>query len=244
MSRFEPTLVSIAYSPWSRRAKLALQRQGTRFRLRNYKPFVDEPWLRWRLRRPWGGVTVPVLFTAGGPICDSLAIAYWGSDRANLPLAPARLRPEIERWNALAEDALCAGRLRATTLVVADTPALQASLPSPLPALGQPGLVVGRAASRAILRKYARSDSMADWDRALDRYVETLADALGDRLHLCDEPSYADIVAASGLAFVSPEARSPVPEVARAHWTRPDLVAAFPQLFEWRDCILAKRASA
>ena len=235
----KPTLVSIAYSPWSRRAKKALDRQGIEYRLQSFLPGAGEPMLRARLRKPFGKVTVPVLFTDDGPLMDSTEIAYWASDRSDTPLAPPRLRPIIDEWVARAEDALMAGRLRTTTLIRADRDALRSSLPSAVRPLGPLGMLIASDLTRRLLTKYADERTMSERNAVLDDYVQTLESALENGPHLAGEPSYADLAAASGLAFIGPDARAPIPPEARPHWTRADLVEKHPKVFAWCEQVWA-----
>ena len=58
----QPTLYGLAYSPWTERARWALDHVGFDYHFQSYIPGISEPRLRMRLRRFRGPVTVPVLF--------------------------------------------------------------------------------------------------------------------------------------------------------------------------------------
>ncbi len=232
-----PLLVSIPFSPWSRRAKLALQRAGVAFDLRTYTPTLSEPWLRWKLGRAVGQVTVPVLFTAEGPLTDSFDIARYAA-RSNPALLPDSQLDAVRTWNERADAALWAGRVITTRAVRADPSALQASLPPPIRALGPLGRAIGNDATRRLLAKYPDPRDDAALTQALADYADALADALGGREHLLDGPTYADITAAFGLAFIAPDPSAKLAPEAVPCWTRPDIVRRHAALFAWRDRVL------
>jgi glutathione S-transferase len=211
---------------------------GTEVEYVDYVPSLSEPWLRWRLRRPIGRLTVPVLLHDGEPLTDSLQIVYWASDRASDPLAPPDLREAIESWNDRASAALEAGRLLTTHRVLADPTALQASLPFPLRHLGGVGRVAGRFAARQLVRKYPDGATSTDRLQVIRTFCEALRTALNGGEHVLDGPSYADLTAAVGLSFVQPDPGAPIAPEARACWTQADLVEAFPDLLAWRDRLL------
>src|SRR6185369_10337053 len=69
-------LIGIPYSPWSEKARWALDVRRVPYVSRLYKPLVGEPMLRLALRRWRGAVSVPVLREDNGRmLADSLAIA-------------------------------------------------------------------------------------------------------------------------------------------------------------------------
>lgn len=235
-----PLLVSIPYSPWSRMARTALDRMGVRYEKKLYTPTLSEPWLRVQLRRARGPVTVPVLLWEGEPITDSWEIVRWANDRSETKLIPDDQLPAVERWHhRAADEALPAGRLRTTTHVLSSHRALQASLPPFMSALGPLGKVVGQDAAKRLLTKYGDGGNLGTWEQTLADYCAELEAELDGRDHLLDEPSYADIAAAYGLAFILPDARAKVPDAAKEMWTVPELVERHPALFAWRDRVLA-----
>jgi glutathione S-transferase len=235
-----PTLVHIPYSPWSRRTRLALERMGVEVERKVYTPTLSEPGLRWALGRWRGRVTVPVLLRPDGPpLTDSFDIVCWASDRSETPLAPPELRAALREWDARAEAALSAGRQLTTLSVLDDPEALRASLPPLVRRLGPVGMAIGRDASWRLLEKYGDGRTEPAWEEDLACYVADLDRRLEEGEHLLGRPSYADLLAASGLAFVRPDAGAHVPDPARACWTRQELVDAYPRVFAWQDRVLA-----
>lgn len=237
-----PLLVHIPYSPWSVRARLALGAQGVPFTARPYTPTLSEPWLRWRLRRPFGRVTVPALLPDDGPpVLDSLDIVAWGAARSDRPLVTGPEREAIRTWNAAADAMLDAGRARTALRVLDDAEALAESLPPPVRRLGPLGRAIGRDATRRLYRKYGGdARDPAAWHDVLARGLEQLAGALRGREWLLDRFTYADVTMAVGLSFVRPHADAPLGPRSRDRWSEPDLAERHGDLLAWRDRVIAR----
>ena len=243
-------LVSISYSPWSLRTRVALQAMGVPYSTYAYTPMLSEPWLRWRLRRFTGPVTVPVLLRDDGPpLTDSFDIVRWGSAQAAAPLVPAALEGPVRAWNDVADTLLAAGRLRTTRRVLTNPDALRESLPRPLAALGPLGLAIGRHAARTLLRRYgtAADDDAACLHRmtaALDRIEQAIGpipepSAASDPPWLLDRRlTYADITVAVGLSFVRPHARHALGPASRPCWEEPALSERYAHILTWRDAVM------
>lgn len=236
----EPLLVQVGYSPWSLKARLALALGGLQHRRMEYLPMLREPWLRWRLRRFTGRVTVPVLLTDQGAVGDSFDIArlalaggpYWPEDAA------------LVAWNGWSERMLELGRTRTTRQVLSDPDALLASLPAALSGLGPLSTLLARVAARYLLRKYGVAEDQATLEARMDALLDQLAGVLADQEYLLGRLSYADLSAAAGLCFVSPPADLPISPLARPHWTVPTLATRYAPLLAWRDRVLATCAAA
>jgi glutathione S-transferase len=229
----KPTLVSIPYSPWSIRAKLALQVMGVDFAFRSYTPVLSVPWVRLKLRRPVGRFTVPFLLWDGPTLTDSVDIVRWGCARSDRSLIPADADGEVARWAGVANQLLESGRIRATHSALANPEALRDSLPPFVRPWGPVGLAIGRREARRLLSKYGEGTGPE-----LDRMREPLqrcSEALAARDTLLPEFSYADIVVAVGLSFVRPHASHPLGDRARPCWTSEELSEEFPDLLAWRD---------
>lgn len=239
MSR--PTLYSIAYSPWSLRARLALDLAGKPYDKHEYLPTLGEPALRLRLRRPLGRVTLPVMFLPDGTaLTDSLDIArhalgdsaLWGDEG------------DVQHWTAWSERMLAAGRVRTTRSVMQDPAALENSLPGPIRSLGPLGMAIGRQAAGMLLRKYPID---AESDATLAEGLDELDDALSTRRWLGgDQLTWSDVTAAVGLCFVDPPMTLPLGKAARPHWRHDALATEHADAIRWRDRVLrtcAERAA-
>lgn len=246
MSKPTIELLHIPYSPWSEKARWALEARGVPYQSRWYQPLLGEPELRVRLKRWRGPVSVPVLFTPRGPIADSLAIARFadGEGTTGAALFPIGSDAAIARFNALSERGLAAGRARSLARVLADDDALREMLPKPLRApLGAVGVKIAAGGVRRTLEKYgATRHSDADHLATLQSVLGELRVALGGGDHLIgDALSYADIAAAQVLGFVTPPERGlRIGRHNRAAFTDGALAAEFADLVAWRDALYAR----
>ncbi|MCC6623619.1 MAG: glutathione S-transferase N-terminal domain-containing protein [Deltaproteobacteria bacterium] len=249
MAKPTPELLHLPYSPWSEKARWALECRRVPYRSRVYQPLLGEPELRLRLKRARGLVTVPVLFTTAGALTDSLEIARWASERGEGPdLFPRGADPEIFAWNALGERALAAGRVLSLRRVLKDRAALGELVPRRLrPVLGRLGAVVAAQGVKRTLRKYADVLGGEDPTAVIDGVLAELRRGLGDapvdasgapRTLLASGFSYADITMAQALGFVSPpETGIRIGPANRAAFTDADLASRHADLIAWRDAL-------
>jgi glutathione S-transferase len=242
------TLIHLPYSPWSERARWALEHHRIEHRRKVYLPMLGEPALRIRLRRLRGTPTIPLLFGEGLLLDDSFAIARYADQHGTgTPLRFAEHEADLARFGRLADELLEAGRIRTTARVSQSPEALVESLPGPLSKLGRAGLPIGHLGARFLWSKYgmARSDADAQLER-MHRALEQLREELDGGDYLLDGFSYADIAMAVGLAFVSPlpSRRSKLGPRSRELWTEPGLCDEFADLVAWRDAIYDRHRSA
>lgn len=228
-------LVHIVYSPWSQRARWALDHHRVRYRSTTYTPTIDEPRLRIRLRRPFGRVSVPILFEAGQVFDESWDIArhadgIGAGENLFFDLEAARY------WNEVADKALSAGRQRAIATTLRDTEAqrdaLEGIFPERLHGVLRPVAVF---AANQLKKKYP-SGPATDLEEALDEW----RGALGGNEFLLDRLSYADITMAATLEFVKPGEHIRRSEIEKGVWTDARLASRYADLLEWRDALIAK----
>ena len=80
----QPTLIHLPYSPWSQKARWALDHHGIAYRTQKYLPMLGEPYLRWRTGRWRRRATVPVLaYDSARVFCEALrrcdgVLTGWG----------------------------------------------------------------------------------------------------------------------------------------------------------------------
>jgi len=233
-----PTLYHIHFSPWSERARWALDHHRVPHRRVAHLPMLGEPLLRLRARRLRGRVSVPLLIDRGEIKTDSLEIARWAEERGSgAPLFPGEASSEIERLNALAEMMAAAGRARTTARVAADPDALRETLPGPLRATGPVGMMAGRMGAQFIAQKYgfARSDLDAH-ERILRESLAEIRSVLDGGDYFLSDFSYADVAVAASFQFLRPVGDRYIrlgPAGTRA-WTDP-LASDHEDLLAWRD---------
>jgi glutathione S-transferase len=239
-------LLGLPYSPWSEKARWALDVRKVPYRYRVYQPVIGELELRWRTRRLRGVVTVPLLIDAGGGVYDDSArIARFADERGEGPrLFPREHEAAIERWIALSERALRAGRTLSLARQLGDDEALSEMVPRVLRRrLGRLAPRLGELGIRRTLHKYGADVHSLDEHRArlraaLDELRGTLSKSTSVPKTLLGAFTFADIAAAQILGFVAPPAFGlKLGKASRRGFTDPDLSAAYPDVIAWRDAL-------
>lgn len=240
-----PLVVGEAFSPWTQKARWALDHCEVAFAYREYTPTVSEPWLRWRMRQWSGPVSVPVLLAGAQVVCGSWDIARY----AALQAGDGRLGDfeAIAPWNELSEAALAEARTRVVRGVLADPAALDESVAAVVPPpLRGPLRFVTRDAARRLARrldgKYQHLLVSGSLRRALEHTRAGLRAAGSE--HLLGRFSYADIVMAVVLEAIAPAAKikPPLGPAMRRCWSDDALAREFVDLLQWRDRLLESRA--
>ena len=238
----KPTLYGVRYSPWSLKARWALDANGVNFDYREYTIMLGEPGLRVRAGRFFGKLSVPVLLKDDGHLFDSFEIATWAATQGESTLFPEGKESEIASWNEWAELISKAGRARVTATVIRDPTALRDSMPSALRGLGPLTTMLGKSGAQFMRIKYGRIDA-AESTANLRHYLQAVREALGDRDFLLGDLSYADISVAMALQFVSPVSEDSIRigDNARRYWTDQALADEFEDLMTWRDRVFEER---
>ena len=236
----EPLLIGESFSPWTQKARWALERCGVAHRYEEYVPTLHEPWLRWRMRQWSAPVSVPVLHAQGRWLRGSWDIACHAESAAGGDRLGMR-DDRVAAWNAIGEAALCEGRTRVVRGVARDRRAQEESLPPRVPAALRGGLRwLARDAARRLDRKYAALAVNGSLRRALLRMREALAASGGD--FLLERFGYADIAMCVVLECVAPVARTtpPLGPAMRRHWQDAGLAREFDDLLVWRGRLLSR----
>ncbi len=235
-------LYALSYSPWSEKARWALDHHRLDYVEHEYVPILGEPALRWAARRPFGRVSVPTLIEDGVPYIDSLVIAKHADEigkRARL--FPDGAIAEIERYNELSEAMLSAAREICVPRMSADAEAAAEAAPPYLPGRR---LLARSSVGLAGLFLRTKYKMRADETQSLGTIrggLVALRAALDDRETLLPTFSYADIVMAVTLQWVAPlppEIR-PVGPALRRILQLPELAEEFADLVAWRDRLYA-----
>lgn len=229
-------LVHILYSPWSQRARWALDHHRVAYRSTPYTPTIDEPKLRVRLRRPFARVSVPILFEENGDVLDE----SWDIARHADGIGegePLFFDVEAARyWNGIADKALSAGRHRAVETTLRDPEAqrdaMEGIFPTRLHGVLRPVAIL---AAKQLKRKYPAGPGK-DLEDALEKWRT----ALDGKPFLLDRLSYADLTMAVALEFVSPGTHVRRSETERGVWTDARLASRYADLIEWRDRLIAE----
>jgi glutathione S-transferase len=239
-----PTLLSLHYSPWSERARWALDYQGVEYRLVQHAPFLGERRLRKVVGKRVERATVPVLVTEDSVLRDSWDIALHADARGSREkLVPSELEASIRELNDLAESTMVRSRGLVTAALLENDAALDQGLPRYVPPVLRPLLrPLSRYGTRWFARKYGLD--LADLETPRRILAQTLAlfrERYGTRPYLFDRFTYADIVFCSLLQGVRPvdDRYLRLWPAWRTVWTQPALAAEFSDLLERRDRLYA-----
>jgi glutathione S-transferase len=234
------TLVVLSISPWSERARWALDHHGLAYRTVEHIPLIGERRLRKLVGRRAGPATVPVLIDGDTVLTDSWDIARH-ADRvgSGSPLIADEQVDAVRRWNTLVDAAMQHGRALTVAGMLASPAALDETLPPPVPGwvrrLARP---ISRWSVGWFGRKYGvDTTDLARHEAAVREALDALRAGLGGRPFLLGRFSYADIVAATLLQGVRPVDDSFIPmgPATRAVWTNTQLAGEYADLLRWRD---------
>ncbi len=241
--------IALHYSPWSEKARWALDHHRVEYREEEHVPMLGEPLLKLKTRKLRRKVTVPALIDDGYVYMDSFEIARWAERAGKGPtLFPGERLAEVRTWNERSEPVMGAGRPLVVMKTGESDDSLEESIPSFIPAqLRKASLPVARLGVRFLAKKYALD--LSAQERFLDTMSESLAAlqrAVARDRYLLGSFSYADVAMATALQFVRPVSDEYIRlgAATRAAWTQDTLAQRFPELLEWRDEIYGKHRRA
>lgn len=236
-------LIGESFSPWTKKARWALEYCGLHYKYQEYTPTLSEPWLRWQMRQWSGIVSVPVLFVDREVFRGSWEIARYANETAG----DKRLGQfdAIKPWNALSEAALAQGRTNVVRRILQDNRALEESLPAFVPAsLRSPLRFLARDAVSRLDKKYAHLAKPDAIHQALIQTRKTLAQNHSD--YLLGTFSYADISMAIILEVIAPIAHHepPLGPATQECWKDQSLANEFEDLIAWRNRLASNAANS
>ncbi len=243
-----PTLHLTSFSPWSERARWALDHHGIQYRREEHVVMLGEPLLRLRLRKLRGKLSIPIYVDGARTFFDSVDIArHADAIGTGTPLFPRGAEREVDRWTTRSNDLLEAGRKLLLPRLLADKAARRESLPKAIPAVLR-GLLdpVARTATRFVGKKYA---AMANDPAGAERTMRSVLDVVRARLAtgattMLDVGfTFADITIAVSLQGIRPVEHPAIRlgPATRAAWTHGPLAGEYPDLLAWRDKLYAER---
>lgn len=243
-------LFHIPISPWSEKARWALDHHRVAHERVGYLPLVGEARLRFLMRKLSGRLSVPVFEDRGAWYTDSFDIAMHAEKIGSGPrLIPPGLEGDVEAWNRRSEELMAAARGRMLLATENDPRLALKVLPPGVPAALRPLLVpLAKKGLTAFIDKYDMRAGAGSHERVMSEVLAALEAALrgGRRYLLGDALSYADITMAAALQGVSPVDKRymPVGPGGRAAWTHKELADKHAGLLAWRDALYAEHRRA
>ncbi len=237
-----PRFIALPYSPWSIKARWALEHHEVPYRYVTYLPMLGEPFLRIATGQLRGRVTVPVLITDEGPITDSFDIARWAErNGSGSPLFPAEHLDDIVRWNERSERVFDAARALSVEAMSHSPAALAENVPGPR-AIATRLTAVGALGVRYIKGKYDARLELEQYRERIREGMKELERALDGRDHVLSVPTYADVAMTIATWALRPPGRryDKLGDASRACWSQPALASEFADLLVWRDRMLER----
>jgi glutathione S-transferase len=236
-------LVVLRPSPWSERARWALDHHHVEYERIEHTPFLGER----RLRRLIGSgrrrATVPALLLPDRALTESWDIAMFAERHGKgTPLIPAERLDEVRRYNELADRTMEAGRALVTRALLASPEAQLEALPPEVPRRVRRWLApLTQLGTRWFAHKYSLdlSDAVAQIATVRSTLLGLRADLAKSSPYLLGTFSYADIVMALLLQAVDPVGDQYIRlgAASRRCWSQPALAAEFADLVAWRDLL-------
>ncbi len=241
-------LIELPYSPWSEKARWALDHHKLPYERVTYTPLLGEVGLRLQTRNFTSRASVPTLIDEDGEVyADSLLIAQHADHIGQgSRLFPRHLMSDIERWSTEGEWGLAAGRGLVLAAVRTDDEAqrelVPSAIPGPLRGVAQPLALLGVA---FLSWKYGLDETATPTvlTERLQKMLAALRRQLGNKHYVLGEFSYADIAMAAALHFLSPPSDEwmHLGPGTRRTFTRPELAERYRDLLGWRDKLYAER---
>lgn len=249
------TLIHLPYSPWSERARWALDARQLPHQRKVYLPLVGELALKSQIG--WAQkASVPVLLTDSGPLSDGLSIAHFAEERGSgATLFPAGREADVAMWYARGNTGLDAARGLALPRMLRNPEALLEMIPKGLrPAAPFGAVALSRFGVARTIRKYnalaGEAQYMSDLREVLSQLRNTLRATQGQAgegpATLLGTFSFADIAAAQVLVAVGPH-NGPYLRIGHASkrcWTIPEFAEEYGDLLTWRDALYARYRGA
>lgn len=240
-------LYGIAYSPWTAKARWALDHHKIPYRYHEHLILFGMPELRWRLKKPFGDITVPVLVNERSAVMDSFEIArHVDVTGSGTPLFPEGKMAEIREINRRSETALDCARAFTVFRILKDKDAQIEALPAFLPRRLRPWfrwmapIGVNYIVREFGVRRKTETGYEEDYREVLDTIRRKLSESGGS--FILGHFSYADIASAMTLQGVDPVDHPAIPmgPGTRRIWRHPGLAEDYKDLIAWRDEIFAK----
>jgi glutathione S-transferase len=238
----------MSFSPYSEKARWALDHHGVSYTWCEHVPFVGELALRLRARQWRGRVTVPMAVEGDVVLRDSLAIAQH-AERVGRGEPLFHDEPEVMPWVERSSVALDASRITMLARLLGDREAMRESMPGWIPRpLRGIALPLAAFTITFLQGKYATGTVPHDQAKATVREcLSALRAALfrdtrsTPRPTILESFSFADIAMATALQMVSPVSDEYIRlgRAERRAWTDAELAREYADVLAWRDRLYA-----
>ena len=240
--RMSPTLYGLSQSPWTERARWALEHHSIAYAYHEHVPMVGEVLLRRKARTK--SASVPLLVDGDDVVMGSFEIArHVERSGRGVSLFPSDKEAEIAAWVDLADRMARAGRAWLMHRLLASKAAQAEALPAFVPGFLRGALAPSAAmATRFLVKKYDVPRDPATVARTLRPLLEEIRAAIARSPQLLGTESFsvADLSVAAALQVLRPRGDSGLGPATREAWTNDDMAREFGDLLDWRDAIYRK----
>lgn len=237
------TLYGLAQSPYTEKARWALDHHGIAYRYHEHVPLLGEALLRLKARRRPRGTkaSVPLLVDGADVLPTSLAVARH-ADRIGRgsALFPEDQLADVLRWAELSDGILGIGRASVLEGLRNNRAAQREALPPFIP--GALRSVLTPVTATVGLFLASKHDVPRDAAAELEKLRPLLDDvrrALGGGSYLLAGLTFADVAIAASLQVLRPRAESSFGPGTRAIWSHESVAADYEDLLTWRDKVYA-----
>ncbi len=237
-----PRLFGLYYSPWTERARWAMDLYGVEYRYREHSPLIGEWLLRFHARKTGlSRATVPLLIDGPVAVGDSFDIMMH-AERISGGDALGTVEPAVVAWREPVEHAMEETRARVARRVLRDPDALKeaamAAVPEFLAGVCRPIAALG---VRFFSRKYGfELEHAVNGAPRLDAVLSRAREAVGrSGQYLEGQFSAADMMVATLLQAVEPVSDEYLllGPATRKAWRHEELAEEYRDLLEWRDMV-------
>lgn len=236
----EIVFYSLPYSPWSEKARWALDFHQIDYREENVTPVVDNLKFKFSARRPLKKVTYPILKLSYDYIFDSLEIVKWAEkNMKGKSIIDFADYSKIKKWNDFSDELL--NLIRYQTLIKAKLnweilpPPIRLSKKTPQ-FLSREIVKTNKWGIEFILKKYPVED-VYQLDSLIREKLNYLETELCGKDYLLDQFSYADIAVSVCLQLFDPPDLKilKINPGMKAMFKDNPYIEEFPYLFRWRN---------
>jgi glutathione S-transferase len=246
------TLYGLNVSPWTERARWALDHHAVTYTYHEHVPMLGELLLRRKAGVKGKKASVPLFHDGESAVMGSFEIAKHAEKIGQgTPLFPRDREADIAHHNDLAEQMTNVGRAwllkRMMESKAAQAEALPPFMPGPLRGVLAP---TSKMALSFLAKKHGvPSDVDAEVDRVLMPALKEIRERLSTQngngkdglKYLLGTFSFADVAIAASLQVLRPRAEADLGGPAtKEAWTNDRAAQKYEDLLEWRDKIYAK----
>ena len=233
--------VNIALSPWSEKARWAMDYTETHYQSIPFTPMITNLKARYLSKNFTSELTIPIAVDGQQILNDSFEIAKNTNNKTqNKNLFPAGYREELSSWNELSEQLLKITRIRVIPRMKANKHLMLALLPSFIPDWLKPFMgAIAKKSLDDLAKKYPVDDQASEKQLkdGLNRLRTALKESGGG--YILGGFSYADICMSVVFQFIFPVENElfPIDDLVRETWVDESIKEEFSDLIAWRDFI-------